>query len=214
MFICLKLLGVNHYRGIWHSGQWVWHHQAPSPGTTLSISAQATRALNCVCEPLCSISIYFVCSLARCFSKVLIIASSLYTVSAYGMFLKNTLLLDSRGNLYSVSITRALILQMIKQVLKNLKNHREKPSGPARFKSPISLIHQRPKAFIQLLKMLQLHKNRQPRTLYIWGKSLMWKRGTKENWKMEFRKIKKKLKCLQRNRKKYWSKEQVQNVIF
>ena len=54
--ICLV---VNHYRGSAHP-KWEQHCQAPSPGTTLSISAAVTIALNCVCEHLCSISIYFV----------------------------------------------------------------------------------------------------------------------------------------------------------
>lgn len=40
------------------------HRQTPSPGTTWSIPA--ATALNCACEHLCFISIYFVPLVARC----------------------------------------------------------------------------------------------------------------------------------------------------
>lgn len=53
------------YRGSSCPEQPEWCHQAPSPGTTLSMSAsqhQALMALNCVCEHLCFISMYVFCA--------------------------------------------------------------------------------------------------------------------------------------------------------
>lgn len=37
-----------------HPQRWLWPRQAPSAGTTLSISASSSVALNCVCEHLCA----------------------------------------------------------------------------------------------------------------------------------------------------------------
>lgn len=62
---------------------------------------RASIVLNCVCEHQCFISIYFVHPLAR----HLLIASSLYTISAYKRFQRNSLLSETGGNLYkSLSI--------------------------------------------------------------------------------------------------------------
>ena len=85
---------------------------------------QATRALNCICEHLCFISIYFVHLLARCVlryqkslgevifgvwerwklfpSKLMVIASSLYVFLGSEMFHSDAVLLDDGRNLYFV----------------------------------------------------------------------------------------------------------------
>ena len=62
--ICFAVSRCN--RGGMRPEQQEWHFQAPSLGTTLSLSASSHHALNCVCEHQCFISIYFVHPLARC----------------------------------------------------------------------------------------------------------------------------------------------------
>jgi len=46
--------------------QQAWPRQPPSLQTTLSLSASSSHILNCVCEHLCSMSIYSVHLLASC----------------------------------------------------------------------------------------------------------------------------------------------------
>ena len=87
---------------------------APSPETTLSISASSRRALHCVCEHLRGISVYFVHPLPRCVLgyqksprevifgvwecsksfpyELMVIASLLYAISAYKRIHRGTLL--------------------------------------------------------------------------------------------------------------------------
>lgn len=38
------------HRGSWHPKQQEWHHQAPSPGTTLGISASSHHSFELICE--------------------------------------------------------------------------------------------------------------------------------------------------------------------
>ena len=86
-------------------------HASQSGATRLLVwklhtaSHQATVALNCVCEHLCFISIYFVHSISQMYPEVTV--SSLYTISFYEKFHRNSLLSDSKRNLY---IHRRLLL--------------------------------------------------------------------------------------------------------
>lgn len=91
---------VRFYGGSAHLKQWERHHQPPSPGTTLHSEShhQASIALISIREHLFFISIHFVHLSARC-----VIASLLYTISAYERFHRNTLLLYGRKDLGSLS---------------------------------------------------------------------------------------------------------------
>lgn len=72
---------------------------------------QAATALNCVCEYLCFISIYFVKLFFGCRNaqknsphKLMLIVSSLYAISSYEKCPRNTLLSYIGGNLYKVTV--------------------------------------------------------------------------------------------------------------
>ena len=57
---------MSSYGGTEHPKQRERPHQGPCPESTLNLSASSTITLNCVCEHLCFILIYFVHPLARC----------------------------------------------------------------------------------------------------------------------------------------------------
>ena len=89
---------VSCYRGSM-CPKWEWHRQAPSPETTLSISAWSCHSFELYLwdsVPYCNL---FYASISKMCPKV--IAFLLYTISAYEKFNRNALLLDSGGNLYS-----------------------------------------------------------------------------------------------------------------
>ena len=85
---------ASFWRDNTQSKQQEWHSQAPSPGTTLSISSSYHSFELCLWA---SILFLFCSSISKMHPKV--IASSLYTISAYEVFHRKGIHSDSGGNL-------------------------------------------------------------------------------------------------------------------
>lgn len=71
------------------------------PGTMLSISASSCHTLNCVCEHLCFISIYFVHLLARSVLRKPLLHFTLFQLT---VFIRTICFQDGRGYLYSTGM--------------------------------------------------------------------------------------------------------------
>lgn len=85
---------VSHSRGS-ASQQQEWHRQAPSLGTTLSISATSRHSFElCLWTSVLYLNL-FCASVTKMYPKM--IASLLYTILAYERFPRNALLSDSSG---------------------------------------------------------------------------------------------------------------------
>lgn len=82
---------MSHYLGNINPRQQKWHHQAPSLGITLCISASSTIEL-CLWVPV----LYLFCAfITNTCPKVIVF--SFYTIWVYQRFHRNALLLDSGG---------------------------------------------------------------------------------------------------------------------
>ena len=90
---------VSCYRGNITQKKSEWHHQAPSPATTLSISALSHHSFE-LCLWASVLYLNWLCtSSSKMYPKVIV--SSLYIILAYKWFHRNTLS-ESRENVYNI----------------------------------------------------------------------------------------------------------------
>ena len=99
-----------------HPKQWEWPRQAPSPGPTLgSISASRSHKLWTLSVSICDL---FCASVSKVCPEV--IASSLYTFSAYESFHRNVLLRCSEGNQYFYLRTLKIFMSGLQRIMYKL----------------------------------------------------------------------------------------------